>query len=177
MRTVEPSRNRSLAEPFVEALMARKKREYLESLTITTADGKPRMVLSTEQNGLPTIEFLGEEGPTQRRICLGLNPGDQPYFCMYRRDGSPAIGIGVREDGGAGVSAYYPDGLPSLRIHLDPSGSYGIESLRPSEGKYQRPSLRINIAPSGSIIIEVLGPNEEITRYEFKNPPAGATSP
>ncbi len=92
--------------------MAKKKHNHLEKLTIVSADGTPRIQLSTDPtHGLPIIEFLDDTG-IGRRICFGLNPGNTPYLCMLRKDGTAAVGIGVNAEGEPGISAYYPSGLP-----------------------------------------------------------------
>jgi hypothetical protein len=109
--------------------MAKKKCEHLESLTIVSADGTPRIKLATDPtHGLPLIEFFGHDGMS-RRLCFGLNPEDTPFLCMLRKDQTAAVGMGVNEEGEAGVNAYYPNGLPAVRVRLLASGDIEVELI------------------------------------------------
>ncbi|MBI1831178.1 MAG: hypothetical protein HYR84_07000 [Planctomycetes bacterium] len=109
--------------------MAKKKREHLESLTIVSADGTPRIKLATDPtHGLPLIEFFGHDGIT-RRLCFGLNPEDTPFLCMLRKDGTAAVSMGVNEEGEAGVTAYHTNGLPAVRVRIHASGDIELELI------------------------------------------------
>jgi hypothetical protein len=108
--------------------MARKKHQHLESLTIVSADGTPRIKLATDAtHGLPLIELLGRDGIT-RRLCLGLNSEDMPFLCMMRKDGTTAVGMGVPfDDADPGLTIYHPNGLPAVKIWLQASGEIDME--------------------------------------------------
>jgi hypothetical protein len=108
--------------------MAKKKHERLESLTIVSADGTPRIKLATDStHGLPLIELFGHNGMT-RRLCLGLNPEDTPFLCMLRKDGTAAVGMGVEfGDGDPGISVYHANGLPAVKMRLRASGDIDME--------------------------------------------------
>lgn len=108
--------------------MAKKKREHLESLTIVSADGTPRIKLATDPtHGLPLMEFFGHDGIT-RRLCLGLNLEDTPFLCMLRKDGTAAVGMGVPfDDADPALTIYHPNGLPAVKIWLCASGEIDLE--------------------------------------------------
>lgn len=109
--------------------MAKKKHDHLETLTIVSADGTPRIRLTTDPtHGLPYIEFVDDTG-LGHRFCLGLNPGNTPFLCMLRKDGTAAIAMGVGEDGEPGINAYYPNGLPAVRIRVLASGDIEMELI------------------------------------------------
>jgi hypothetical protein len=108
--------------------VAKKKDQNLDSLTITSPDGAPRMMLGTDPtHGLPLMEFFGDDGIT-RRLCLGLNREDTPFLCMLRKDGTAAVGMGVAfDDADPGLTVYHPNGLPAVKVWLRASGEIDME--------------------------------------------------
>lgn len=122
---------------------------HLQTLTIVSADGTPRMRLTTDRtHGLPYIEFLGDDDG--RRLCFGVNPGNSPYLCMYRKDETAAAGMGFGPNGEPGITAYYPNGLPAVRICL---------------------------SDTGNVEIELIDKSDQIHRFQIPNPPPNSQQP
>lgn len=109
-----------------------------DSLRLKDAKGKDKIRLFVDgESGLPGVQFLDDAGIP--RLELGLQRDFRPYMSLSGNS-SQAFGIGVGEDGDAGMTFFRGNGKPFLSVCLDPDGDVCI-FLFDKAGEASRPVM------------------------------------
>lgn len=119
-----------------------------QSLQIVDAEGRPRMVLSTE-SGTPSFLLLREDGATGARIALdtagrpsvslmspeqqgpsaALEVDDKGAHVIFTRPGGASSYLFLNNAGGSGVVLIDPEGRRRVMVTVGSDGTARIERL------------------------------------------------
>lgn len=127
----------------------------VQTLNITSADGKVRATLGLSAEGTPEFRMFDEEG--KDRIVVGVRKDNTPSIELFQDNGRRGVSVTIDDSNISMVEIGDPEHDQTLNIHAVPGGQ-ALLSVKDAEG---HPRARIGLSSDRIPLISLLDPNEK----------------